>query len=207
MQINVLNHRDELDDASPNRGSFRGNCKSWPSVPKTPRRSRRGRSTGTCDVVNMRKNDRRRVDQRLLAAAMKQNSDCHRDSHELLDHFQPCNRRSSKDHCPSVVLDINGPESDNSKVACGSRKAFNTSTTKALNVKSCTKVDECASKLVRKFSRFGFGVEENCSSNLCIGTYKTNASIRKRVDPRELVESSVLLWENSGRGRKQSCKV
>ncbi|KAF7994959.1 hypothetical protein HCN44_004431 [Aphidius gifuensis] len=68
---------------------------------------------------------------------------------------------------------------------------------------------ESSVRLEQKLSRFGFGVNENCTSCLCLKPYKGDPdyfvsvkSAYKLMDPYKLIESGVSIWENGKRSSK-----
>lgn len=65
--------------------------------------------------------------------------------------------------------------------------------------------------LIPKLSRFGFGIEEKCSSGLYLSHKpKITQSLNQSTDPYELIESGVAIWEQKNlrsRRYKIDCKL
>ncbi|XP_016843788.1 uncharacterized protein LOC100678770 isoform X1 [Nasonia vitripennis] len=193
--------KDELADCSPNTH------KSCPVSNSRTRHLKSQQSGEICDVIYARKNDRRSVDRRLLAAAMKESLEDQKSDLQDMFQFKPDKNDLCRDQCPSVVLDIEEPGSDILRNTCASRKPskipkFNNKS----KVKPKPRVEARTGKIVRKLSRFGFGVEEKCNSGLCLGPYKNDPSASPPVNFHELVETGVVVWENARKCKDESAK-
>lgn len=200
----VYLYRDELADYSTNKQ------RSHPVSNSSTRhlKSHQQPSGEICDVIYARKNDRRSVDQRLLAAAMKESFEDQKSNIQDMFQFKPDKNDLCRDQCPSVVLDIEEPGSDILRNTCTGRKASKIPRiSNKSKVKPKPQMEPRTGKIVRKLSRFGFGVEEKCNSGLCLGPYKNDPSPSPPVDFHKLVESGVLVWENARKCKDQSAKV
>ena len=106
--------------------------------------------------------------------------------------FQPAGSSGGRS---SIVLDIADPESDlsitDSQTVSSSCSAIRSKS----DLKSVERIDSSTIRIVQRLARFGLGVDENCTSSLCLGAYK-----RRAVDPRGLADDAVVAWENGPLG-------
>ncbi|KAJ8667379.1 hypothetical protein QAD02_009041 [Eretmocerus hayati] len=169
--------------------------KSWPPYcGLRQRRFRQEQKNEYCNVIFTRKNSKRCVDERLLASAMKQTLVYQKQCRDLTDF-------SLEQRSPSMVLDIDCPESDSAGCTCTS-SASSSSKESDLKRKAMLR----ANKSVRLF-RFGLGIEEKCVTTLVLAPIRDQLPFVPLRDPETLIEAGVTVWEEYGKARGDACKA